>query len=169
MSGILFPRYRLTPCPAGEMFAAPALFGNGIAPATVTALQATQVVTIEQAALVSAIQVTPDIAIQILRCFNQRLQEMHQTIHGLISERAVVRLARLILYSADRYGTQSTPAGLTLNTRLPHQQMARMVGITYEESVRLIKKELAGMVQYDRGGVITIRDATALESVTDPF
>lgn len=153
--------------PAGEMFAAPALFGNGTAPATVTALQDTQVVTIEKAALLQGIQAAPDIALQILQCFNQRLQEMHQTIHGLISERAVVRLARLILYTAHRYGTQASPAGRELNTKLPHQQMARMVGITYEESVRIIKKDLAGMIQYGRGGVITIQDAAALASVMD--
>ena len=153
--------------PAGEMFAAPALFGNGTAPATVTALKDTQIVTIEKAALLNSIQATPDIALQILQCFNQRLQEMHQTIHGLISERAVVRLARLILYTAGRYGTESSSEGLELNTKLPHQQMARMVGITYEESVRLIKKDLDGMIKYGRGGVITIQDTAALESVMD--
>jgi len=41
------------------------------------------------------------------------------------------------------------------------------VGITYEESVRIIKKDLAGIIQYGRGGVITIQDAAALASVMD--
>ncbi len=150
---------------AGEMFAAPALFGDSIAPATVTALRDTRIVTIDKAALLSAIQSTPEIALQILQCFNQRLQEMHQTIHGLISERAVVRLARLILYTADRYGTELTEAGARLNTKLPHQQMARMVGITYEESVRMIKKDLHTAIEYNRGGVIIIRDAAVLQSM----
>ena len=151
--------------PSGELFAAPALFGDGIATATVTAFKPSQIVTIPKADLLDAIQQEPHVALQILQCFNQRLQEMHQTIHGLISERAVVRLARLIQYMADRYGVEQTSEGACLNTKLPHQQLARMVGITYEESVRLIKKDLATIVQYDRGGVITIQDHHALSTI----
>lgn len=149
---------------SGEMFAAPALFGDGIAPATVSALQASQIITIEKSALLTAIQSQPEIALQILQYFNQRLQEMHQTIHSLISEKAVVRLARLIQYTASQYGTQQTPAGAGLNQKLPYQQMARMIGITYEECVRIMKKDLAAIVKYDRGGAITIQDLAALES-----
>ncbi|MDJ0707050.1 MAG: Crp/Fnr family transcriptional regulator [Leptolyngbyaceae cyanobacterium MO_188.B28] len=153
--------------PAGEMFAAPALFGDGIAPATVKALKDSSIVTIDKTILLNLIQVAPDIALQILHCFNQRLQEMHQTIHGLISERAAIRLARLIQYMAERYGVEHTKEGAQLNMRLPHQQMARMVGITYEECVRIAKKDLNGMIRYGRGGVITIQDASALKSITD--
>lgn len=90
---------------------------------------------------------------------------MHQTIHGLISERAVVRLARLINYTASQYGTKQTEKGACLNTKLPHKQMARMVGISYEECVRIIRKDLKGIVHYERGGIISIKDALALESM----
>lgn len=151
--------------PAGEMFAAPALFGDGIAPATVMALQASQVVTVAKTDLLAAIQSTPEIALQILSCFNQRLQEMHQTIHGLVSERAIVRLARIILYTAERDGVERTHQGTCLTTKLPYQQMARMIGITYEECVRLVNKRLNTMVEYSRGGVITILDAGGLGAI----
>ena len=150
---------------AGEIFAAPALFGNGIAPATVIALKNSQIVTIDRSELLKAIQISPEISFHILHCFNQRIQEMHQTIHGLISERAVVRLARLIHYTASQYGVQQTEKGACLNTKLPHKQIARMVGLSYEECVRIISKDLKGIVNYQRGGVITIQDALALESI----
>ena len=149
----------------GEMFAAPALFGNGIAPGTVIALKDSKIVTIDKKDLLKAIQIEPEIALKILRYFNQRLQEMHQTIHDLVSEKAVVRLTRLIHYTAYRYGTRETSEGTRMNTKLPHQQMARMVGITYEECVRIVGKNLDGIVNYDRGGIITIVDASALESI----
>ncbi|NEQ44468.1 MAG: Crp/Fnr family transcriptional regulator [Leptolyngbya sp. SIOISBB] len=151
---------------AGEMFAAPALFGDGIAPATVKACKDSQVVTIDKMILLNTIQDTPEVALQILHCFNQRLQEMHQTIHGLISEKAIIRLARLIQYMAERYGTEQSKEGARLNMKLPHQQMARMVGITYEECVRIVKKDLDNIVIYGRGGVITIHDAPALKAIT---
>ncbi|AFY37759.1 putative transcriptional regulator, Crp/Fnr family [[Leptolyngbya] sp. PCC 7376] len=150
---------------SGEMFAAPALFGDGIAPATVTALQDSQIITIDKSALIKTIQTAPEVALHILHYFNQRLQEMHQTIHGLISEKAVIRLARLIQYTARQYGVQETKKGACLKARLPHQQMARMVGITYEESVRIVKKELATIILYERGGIITIQDSSAFESL----
>lgn len=149
---------------AGEMFAAPALFGDGIAPADVVALSAAQIVKIDKVALLNAIRNRPEISLNILSCFNQRLQEMHQTIHGLVSERAVVRLVRVIQYLAQRYGVESTAQGDRLNSKLPHQQLSRMVGISYEESVRLVNKELQGLVQYERGGTITIKDAVALRA-----
>ena len=150
---------------SGEMFAAPALFGDLIAPATVVALQDTTIVTIDKKTLLQVIQLAPEVALQILSCFNQRLQEMHQTIHGLISERATVRLARLILYTAKRYGWEKTDEGFCLNTSLSHQQIARMIGITYEECVRLMKKDLHDIVIYRRGGNITIKTITALEGL----
>ena len=107
----------------------------------------------------------PNIALQILSCFNQRLQEMHQTIHGLMSERAIIRLLRLIIYNAKRYGFEKTTEGIFLNQKLPYQQMARMIGITYEECVRLMKRDLNSTIIYRRGGNITIKNLTELEEL----
>ncbi|MGD2184290.1 Crp/Fnr family transcriptional regulator [Lusitaniella coriacea] len=151
--------------PPGELFAAPALFGDGIAPATAIALQDCEVVTLEKSALLEAIQSTPEVALQILQCFNQRLQEMHQTIHGLVSERAIVRLARTLQYIAQRYGTKKTKQGVCLTVKLPYQQLARRIGITYEECVRLTNKDLRAIVSYQRGGIIAILDASALDAI----
>ena len=84
--------------PPGELFAAPAIFGNGISPATVIAQVQSQVLTIDREALLQVIARSPEISLRILEVFNQRLQQLHDTVHGLISERAIVRLVRLIQY-----------------------------------------------------------------------
>lgn len=151
--------------PAGEMFAAPALFGDGIAVATVKALHSTQVVRIPKPALLAAIQTDPEVALQILGCFNLRLQQMHRTIHGLVSEQAVVRLARLVQYSAQQYGTHPAPSGVQLNTHLSYQHIARSIGISYEECVRLMGHKFKFILAYRRGGTLTILDAIALDQV----
>jgi CRP/FNR family transcriptional regulator, cyclic AMP receptor protein len=151
--------------PAGEIFAAPAIFGDGISIATVVALQDCQILTVEKAALIQAIQSDPEIALQILNCFNQRLQEMHRTIHGLISERAIVRLARVLQYTAQKYGTVQSSEGTCLNHQLPYQQLARMIGISYEECVRFMNKNFSSIISYDRGGKIHILDPIALEKI----
>lgn len=69
---------------AGEMFAAPALFGNGTAPATVTAESHSRILTLERDALLEAIRQTPEIALRILDVFNQRLQLLHDTVRDIL-------------------------------------------------------------------------------------
>jgi len=150
---------------AGEIFAAPAIFGNGIAPATVTAEDNCQILTVERDGLVDAIRQTPEIALRMLSVFNQRLQRLHNTVHGLVSERAIVRLAQFIQYFAANYGTETTPEGQQLKVKLSYYQIARSIGITYEECVRLFKT-IQSVVTYSRGGKITVLDSEALEAIT---
>uniref|UniRef100_A0A8J7D8N5 Crp/Fnr family transcriptional regulator n=1 Tax=Desmonostoc muscorum LEGE 12446 TaxID=1828758 RepID=A0A8J7D8N5_DESMC len=90
---------------AGEIFAAPALLGNGISPATVTAESDCEILTVERDALLKAIGQNPEIALRMLMVFNSRIQQLHETVHGLVSERAIVRIARLIQYFAGESGT----------------------------------------------------------------
>ncbi|MEL7077175.1 MAG: Crp/Fnr family transcriptional regulator [Cyanobacteria bacterium J06648_1] len=150
--------------PPGELFAAPAMFGNGIAPATVLCQLPSHVLTIERDALLQAIAAAPEISLKIIEAFNQRLQQLHNTVHGLISERAIVRLVRLIQYYGDRDGTHPVAEGDCLNTKLPYYQIARSIGITYEECLRLVKK-LKGILIYQRGGTIIIVERSRLATV----
>lgn len=149
----------------GELFAAPAIFGNGISPAMVICQVESQVLTIEREALLQAISHSPEISLRILEVFNQRLQQLHNTVHGLISEPAMVRLIRLIQYYRERDGTYSVGEGDCLNIKLPYYQIARSIGITYEECVRLFKK-IKGIVIYQRGGTIIVKDWEKLEATS---
>jgi len=73
--------------PAGEIFAAPALLGDGIT-ATVTAECDSQILTVERDALLEAIRQTPEIALRMLMVFNSRLQPMTQCMDWFLSERS---------------------------------------------------------------------------------
>lgn len=148
----------------GEIFAAPALFGDGIAPAIVTAEVDSEVVMVDRAALLETIRSDPEVALSMLGLFNQRLQQLHNTVHGLVSERAIARLARYIQYFAHEYGTESTSKGESLKSQLSYYQIARSIGITYEECVRLFK-QLQPIVAYSRGGKITVMDWKKLEAI----
>ncbi|MFN6483499.1 MULTISPECIES: Crp/Fnr family transcriptional regulator [unclassified Nostoc] len=149
---------------AGEIFAAPGLLGNGISPATVTAESDCEILTLERDILLKAIQENPEIALRMLMVFNSRIQQLHETVHGLVSERAIVRLARLIKYFAAESGTESTSQGECLKVKLSYYRMARSSGITYEECVRLIKS-LKSVIAYHRGGIITILNADKLAAI----
>ncbi|PSB06158.1 hypothetical protein C7B62_23570 [Pleurocapsa sp. CCALA 161] len=133
------------------------------------------ILTIERSALLEVISRSPEISLRILEVFNKRLQQLHNTVHGLISEQATVRLVRLIQYYGDAYGyasqihdgTYPVADGERLNVKLPYYQIARSIGITYEECVRLFKK-LKGIITYKRGGTIIILDRSQLEAFSDP-
>ena len=43
--------------------------------------------------------------------------------------------------------------------------MARSIGITYEECVRLMKKDLKDIIIYRRGGKMTIKSLPDLEQI----
>lgn len=149
---------------AGEIFAAPALFDNGSAPASVVAQQDCQILTIERTTLLEMIQKTPEVALQIIAVLTERLQQLHQVVHGLVSERAIVRLAQFIQAAAIAEGTDVTEQGLQLRFPLPYYQIARSIGITYEECVRLFK-QLQTVVTYQRGGKILVLDQAKLDAI----
>jgi len=148
----------------GDIFAAPALFGNGIAPATVSAESEAQVLMVDRVALLAVIQANPEIALKMMAVFNQRLQQLHEMVHGLVSERALVRLARFIQYSAGEPGTKIGGQGACLRLQLSYYEIARSIGITYEECVRLFK-QLHSVASYSRGGKITILDWDGLDAI----
>jgi CRP-like cAMP-binding protein len=147
----------------GDIFAAPALFGNGIAPATVIAESDAQVLMVDREALLAVIQANPEIALKMMAVFNQRLQQLHEMVHGLVSERAIVRLARFIQYAAGE-SNQVSEQGACLRLQLSYYEIARSIGITYEECVRLFR-QLHAVVSYSRGGKITILDWAGLDAI----
>jgi CRP/FNR family transcriptional regulator, cyclic AMP receptor protein len=148
----------------GEIFAAPALFGNGIAPADVTAETDSETIEVQRGALLEAIRSDPAIALKMLEILNRRLQQLHNTVHGLMSERAIARLARYLDTAATEGGTDTTAAGDVLRERLSYYRIARSIGITYEECVRLFR-QIQTVVEYRRGGKITVKQRSVLKSL----
>lgn len=149
---------------AGELIAPPALMGNFSASANIVAEQDCQILTLDQAALLTMIQNTPEFALQIIAALTQTIQELHQIVHGLASERAIVRLATLIQRTALVEGTDITERGICLRSRMAHSQIASSIGITYEECSRLFK-QIQAVVHYGRGGRILVLNWAKLEAI----
>ncbi|MNL43150.1 hypothetical protein D3C87_1656520 [compost metagenome] len=102
---------------------------------------------------------------KLLVTFAQRLREVQDTLHAVMSGRARTRLARAILGALDQGGATTVKDGLRLKTKLPHATLSRMVGITYEECVRLMREwsHAPEVLRYERGGVIVVCDRAELE------
>jgi CRP-like cAMP-binding protein len=149
----------------GEVFGAAALFDRRIAPGAAIACEPTTVLEIHVEALHAFVADHPDIALKLLVTFAQRLRDSQDTLHAVVSGRARTRLARVILRTLDRDGGTPQPDGVRLKTRLPHGTLSRMVGVTYEECVRLISEWSHDhpILRYERGGAITLHDRARLE------
>lgn len=145
----------------GEIFAWAALLDGGKAPATARAAEESVVLRLPKQALLAAIGNSPATSLRLLATLSERLREVHEQLHDIVSERARTRLARLILRQRAREGDP-------LRTLLPHQVLARMAGITYEESVRILGEwthDAAPILSYRRGGRIEVLDAERLLAI----
>lgn len=146
----------------GEIFGWAALLDGGVAPATARAMVRSRVLKIPHEALLGLTAEQPAFALRLLAALCERLRDVHEQLHAVVSERARTRLARLILRHQHRDGGSPTP--------LPHQVLARMAGIAYEESVRIIGEWSHGprpLLSYGRGGRITVLDPQALEALAE--
>lgn len=149
----------------GEMFGVAPLFDRKRAPGTAIATEETEILEIRVEDLMTYLATAPGIAMKLLVTFAQRIRELQDTLHAVISERAKTRMARAILDTMDQGGATSVRGGLRLKTKLPHATLSRMVGITYEECVRLMREWSQGpeVLRYERGGVIIVHDRVELE------
>lgn len=149
----------------GDLFAWAALLDTGVAPATARAMTPSRVLKIPKEALFRLLADEPAVALRLITTLSERLREVHEQLHAVISERARTRLARLIVRYQQR-------EGLTLQTPLPHQVLARMAGITYEESVRIVGEwthEPSPLLAYRRGGHITVLDPPRLAHLAEGY
>ena len=150
-----------------ELFGVAALFDRQVAPATAAATQATVVLEIYLADMTGFLAEHPDISLKLLVAFAGRLRDTQDTLHAVMSERARTRLARVIVQLLAREGGDVVSGGLRLRTRLPHSTLCRLVGITYEECVRLVREwaDEPALLRYGRGGVITLIDPERIQQI----
>jgi CRP-like cAMP-binding protein len=149
--------------PKGEPFAWAALLASGVAPASARVMEASRVLYLPREELMGLMTAEPRLALRLVALYGERLHDLHEQLHAVISERARTRIARLILRFMAREGPR-------LQTALAHQVLARMAGITYEECVRIIGEwshAASPLLDYGRGGRIVVRDAVALEALAE--
>jgi CRP/FNR family transcriptional regulator len=147
----------------GELFGWAALLDTGVAPATARAMAPSRVMKIPRESLEGLLARHPALGLRLITTLSERLREVHEQLHAVVSERARTRLARLIVRHRQREGDD-------LATPLPHQVLARMAGITYEESVRIVAewtRDPEPLLAYRRGGVITVLDGDRLAQVAE--
>src|SRR6266704_2260142 len=140
----------------GEYFGEMGLIAQAPRSATVTTIEPCELLTITRADFTKCLQGNFDLTMNVIRGLVKRLREADKKIGSLALMDVYGRVARLLLEMAE------TIDGQKVVTKLPKQQIAKMVGATREMVTRVMKEmEASGHIEV-RAHQILLRDSLAL-------
>jgi len=148
---------------SGEYFGVTGALTNRPHPFSAEALNDTTVLYINLENFRTLISKFPELALQMLSAMGELLWFNYST-HNQVVKKSEARVAKIILYHLKRDGSTKTPEGYHLKIQLPHDYIASMTGIAYEESVRIMSrlKKQHNCIRYLRGGRIVVTNLDVL-------
>jgi CRP-like cAMP-binding protein len=92
----------------------------------------------------------PQVSLLLTRLYGLRLRRIERRLKSLLYRSSRDRLVHLLLELAEKYGQQSD-AGLWINLRISHQEMASAIGATRETvTITLGELQADGLIQIHR-------------------
>ncbi|MDX2085577.1 MAG: Crp/Fnr family transcriptional regulator [Candidatus Melainabacteria bacterium] len=154
----------------GEFFGVTGALTNKPLPFSAVALTDTNVIYADREHFVDMVRQHPQISLDMIVALGEVLWFNYET-HNQVVKKTDARVAKILLYHLRRDGAEETPGGLQLKIQLPHEYIASMTGIAYEESVRIISrlKKQYNCIQYLRGGKIVLTDVDTLKKLTQDY
>jgi CRP/FNR family transcriptional regulator len=152
----------------GEFFGVAGALTNRPLPFSAEALTQTTLLSLPRDAFVALVNQHPKSALDMLVALGDVLW-FHYETHNQVIKKADARVGKILLYHLTRDGSIETPEGLQLKLPMPHDYIASMTGIAYEESVRIISrlKKQHACIHYSRGGKIVITNLKVLRRLAD--
>ncbi len=146
---------------SGDTFGEVPVFDGGPNPATVQALEPTEVVLIPTAACTALAERFPGVSATILRHFARRLRSFTELIEQLSLQTVQNRIARYLYMLAREEGVP-TAEGISVPRAITQQDLASLVGSVREVVTRTLHTmEEDGVVEIRRREII-VRDLDAL-------
>jgi len=147
----------------GDMFGEISIFDNLERTATVTSVEPTQLLILEQQHLIPFIKQNSEVAIKLLRAMALRLRYTDQLFEDAMFKQLPGRLAKKILSLASHFG-QDTIDGVRISVKLSQNDIGKMSGASREsvnKQMRVWEEE--GLIRFDKG-YITINRKEELEA-----
>ena len=151
---------------AGDFFGDLALLDGGPRSAGATALQETETLVLDRAALTAVLQSRPQSAMAVLAVVARRLREADEMAGGLAFLDVGGRLAKKLLELTAAHGVQR-PEGILLDLPLTQEELADMIGVTRESVNRHLSLFRRGGIIGSEGRRFLILDSEALRRRTD--
>lgn len=147
---------------AGEVVGELPLLVGGERTATVSALEATELVVLERRDFLRFLREHPDAAVALLAVLGERVVRLSEYVEDTIFLGVAARIAKKLLLLAEQFGEEGDD-GVVVTLKLSQGELANYVGTTRETVNKQIRAWTdEGLVRMDAGS-ITIRDREALE------
>lgn len=124
----------------GEFFGEMALLDEGPRSAIAETLEPSALYLLHRNDFLATITENPSIALQIIRVLSRRIRQTNAQIMDIVFRDVRGRVATTLADLCRRHGV-STPAGMRIELKLTHQELANLVG-TARETVSRILAEL---------------------------
>lgn len=141
----------------GEMFGELSLFTPNRREEHAEAMEKSLVVLIPRETMHGLMARYPQISFSLTRLYGLRLRRMERRLKSLLYRSSRERLIHLLLELAEKYG-QQTDAGLLINLRISHQDMASAIGATRETvTITLGELQSDGLIRIQRRQILLLQ------------
>ncbi len=141
----------------GEIFGEMAILDGYPRSATVTALEKSQVFTLDRDSFLRFIQEHPHWSLKMLATLSRRLRKANERIGSAILSDAHGKVSRVLLDLIPD-GEWEGKEGIRVRLALTRQQLAAMAGVTRETFIRVLKEfERAGSIRTEGKEIIIVR------------
>lgn len=146
----------------GDLFCCDAaVFSGGTHPGCAQSLNDVSVMKLKKQDYVRMVQNNPPVALEIIRYLGDRLTEAQEKAKVLALAPAEQRLAGLLVSLAHEVGEHG-PQGIRLSIRLTRQDLADLIGITIETTIRIMSRFRKQVLVSGTANSLVIRNLAAL-------
>ena len=153
---------------AGEIFGELAVIDSGFRSASAVAEGRVRLVKIRAPVFLATLASFPPLGDALCRMMARRLRRTFELFQDATFETVEVRLARQVLYLAEREG-RVTQEGVRLAHRFRQADLADLLGATTRSIITILNAwRSSGLVTYDTDrALLTVRDVAALQAITE--
>jgi len=137
----------------GDIFGGVAVLDNKPYPATAEAMKAAKILRIRRGDLMKVMEEYPDLKLEIVSYFSDKLRESHEMLKNIATERVERRIASLLLKLSEKAAVDGE-GYKKIDFPLTRQEISEMVGTTVETCIRTMSKfQKSGMVKTADGSI----------------
>ena len=123
----------------GDFFGEMSLFNEKCSSASAQAIEASQLILIEQKKFKKLIDEFPELAIKIIANLSTRLRKANQQIENLTFKNVENRLIDVLVDLKRAYGKKQDK-GYLISKKITHQELANLVGTTRSTTTKILNK-----------------------------
>jgi CRP-like cAMP-binding protein len=143
----------------GEVFGEIALLGGTKRTATISAIDACELLCIDRRDFMAFLKGNPEVAIKLLTVLAQRMKSVSEFVEDSLFLNLPLRLAKKLLGLAKIYG-EKTEAGIRVDLKLSQEEWGDLVGATRESINKQVRAWTEqGLISMDRGYIVVHRTA----------